>query len=589
MPIRSLPGDPSLEHLRKDAKRLHKAAQAGDAAALAQVAEFHPRAADAVRRFLLSDAQLVTARTYGFSTWAALKHHLAAIEPFVWNEPPAPGGDAPVADLFVSLACLTYGKAWHRSNPSRAARLLEDHPDLTRASVYAAAAAGDVAAVRAMIEREPPLVHARGGLLRWEPLLYACYSRVEPTDATHSTLEVARLLLEGGGDPNAGFLFDGVYVFTALTGAFGRGEDNMNELPHPQWKPLARLLLDAGADPNDSQTLYNRHFEENDDHLTLLYAYGLGADTRGPWLARMNDPGGGPRRWLVQELCWAATHGFPNRVRLLVEHGVDVNTRSPRSGRTPYEEALREGHHEIANYLLAHGARKTELDSVETFALACIAGRRDEVHARLRDDPALFEELGDYGRADLLHRAVAARQHDGVRLIVELGADVNAMIAGTGLDRAPLHQAAGTSVEMVRLLIELGADPNQRDPTFHAKPLGWALYAEQDDIVEFLLQFGSIFDAVQAGAVERVDAALRRDPSLAAAVDEDGDPLVAYVFPDMRRRDEMVQMLAARGVDLNARFHTRRTLLDRALARATIDFADALRTLGARTSAELER
>ena len=27
------------------------------------------------------------------------------------------------------------------------------------------------------------------------------------------------------------------------------------------------LLLDAGADPNDSQVLYNRHFKDNDDHL----------------------------------------------------------------------------------------------------------------------------------------------------------------------------------------------------------------------------------------------------------------------------------------------------------------------------------
>src|SRR5206468_8786799 len=125
----------------------------------------------------------------------------------------------------------------------------------------------------------------------------------------HSTLEVARLLLSRGADPNAGFLLNGSYVFTALTGAFGRGEDNMNEIPHPEWRALATLLLEAGADPNDSQTLYNRHFEENDDHLKLLFAYGLGTKASGPWFARMSDPGGGPAMWLVQELCWAAMHG----------------------------------------------------------------------------------------------------------------------------------------------------------------------------------------------------------------------------------------------------------------------------------------
>src|SRR5207249_67620 len=126
-----------------------------------------------------------------------------------------------------------------------------------------------------------------------------------------------------------------------------------------------------------------------------------------------------------------------------------------------YEEALRAGHGEIATYLLAHGARKTELSAQEAFALACIRGRRDEVRARLRDDPSLFDGLGAHGRADLLHRAVAAKEHDGVRLVVELGADVNAIIPGTGLDRGPLHNAAGAhGLDMVKLLIELGADPN---------------------------------------------------------------------------------------------------------------------------------
>src|SRR5206468_6442473 len=59
MPTRPLPNDPSLEHLRKAAKRLRDAVRAGDAAALALVREFHPRAADAMTQFPLTDAQLV--------------------------------------------------------------------------------------------------------------------------------------------------------------------------------------------------------------------------------------------------------------------------------------------------------------------------------------------------------------------------------------------------------------------------------------------------------------------------------------------------------------------------------------------------
>jgi len=120
--------------------------------------------------------------------------------------------------------------------------------------------------------------------------VYACYSRLEATDANHSTLAVARLLLSKGADPDAGFLLAGSYAFTALTGAFGCGEDWANQPPHPDCDALATLLLEAGADPNDGQTLYNRHFQANDDHLKLLLAHGLGRDTQGPWLKRQNDP-----------------------------------------------------------------------------------------------------------------------------------------------------------------------------------------------------------------------------------------------------------------------------------------------------------
>jgi ankyrin repeat protein len=502
------------------------------------------------------------------------------------DPPPAPAPESHV-DVFLHLACLTYA-GWHRSNPARALRILSDHPELAEANIYTAAAVGNVGAVRAMIDRDPALTRAKGGPLGWEPLLYACYSRLEATDANHSPLEVARLLLSRGADPNAGFLFSGSYAFTALTGAFGRGEDWANQPPHPECDALARLLLEAGADPNDSQALYNRHFEDNDDHLELLLAYGLGQEKGGPWLKRLTGENAQAARMLVQQLCWAAIRNFPGRVKLLIEHGVDVNARSPRSSRTPYEEALRAGNDAIAEYLLQRGAKKVELDPVETFALACIYGRRAEVRARLADDPALLDKLGPYGRVDLLHRAVDARQRDGIRVIVELGVDINGMMPGTGLDRSVLHNAAGWGgVEMVRFLLELGADPAVRDPTFHAAPIGWALHNQQRDVVEYLLPSATIFDAVQCDGVERVAALLRQDPFRANAADEAGNPLVFYLHPEMARLEEVLAVLLAHGADLNARSGSGRTLLDRALARGSTDFANVLRAHGARTTEEL--
>jgi ankyrin repeat protein len=580
MPARPLPNNPSLEHLKKQAKRLHHAVAAGDPEALAQVREFHPRASVALDRFTLASAQLVTARSYGFSSWATVKQHLADIQPFVWN-PPALPHDASRADLFVRLACLDYA-AWQPSNADAALRMLAEDPQLAGASIYAAAAAGDVGQVRAILERDPSLAAAKGGPLGWEPLLYACYSRL-PDAADRSTLEAARLLLARGADPNAGFLYSGSYAFTALTGAFGRGEDWHNQPPHPECARLARLLLGAGADPNDAQTLYNRHFQADNEHLDILFAYGLGGDARGPWIARLNDPLFNPSTLLAIELCAAAQHNFFDRVRLLVERGVDVNARGLRNKRAPYEEAVRGEHHAIAEYLVEHGARRIPLDPLEAFALDCVGGRRDAVRARLAEDPGILERLGHHGRVDLLHRAVDRGQHDGVRLIVELGVDVNGMVPGTGLDRAPLHNAAGWgSLAMVKLLLELGADPSLRDATYHAAPIGWAFHNHQQDVVDHLMAFANIFDAVRCGGVERVALLLKDDASLATAKDEDGDALVFYVHPDRGRAREMVQLLLAHGASLEARDSRGRTLLDRAVAHGWTALADVLREFGPR-------
>ena len=98
-----------------------------------------------------------------------------------------------------------------------------------------------------MLEADPTTVNAKGGALRWEPLLYACYSRMDGNLSKGSTLEVARLLLAHGADPNAGFLWGATYAFTALTGAFGEGEDGINQPPHPRIAPRLRGCFSSRA------------------------------------------------------------------------------------------------------------------------------------------------------------------------------------------------------------------------------------------------------------------------------------------------------------------------------------------------------
>ena len=572
MPVRPLPENPSLENLKKQAKALLKGLRAGDAEVLAWVKEFHPRAAAG---FKLSDAQLVTARSYGFASWAKLKQHLEAVGRFSFDPLAAPRPGSP-AEAFIRDACLTYDDDWHPSRLEKARHALAAHPHLGRADVFAAAASGDAAAVREMVARDPSLVHAKGGPFGWESLLYACYSRLD-------TLEAARALLAAGADANAGFLWRGnVPPFTALTGAFGDGEGGSSQPPHPRQHELARLLLERGADPNDEQTLYNRHFRRGDDHLVLLLEFGLGRDQGGPWLREFPDRMRSPAQMLVEELWSAARKGYFERVKLLVAHGADVNATGFRDGRTPLKAALRAGQVEIASYLLEHGALAPEPDADEAFAAACIAGRREEVAASVARDPRLLDRLDHHRRVEMLHRAVEANRPDGIRLMAELGFPLGDMTrhdgVGINLAATPLHNAASLgNLDMVKLLIALGARTDVRDPQYNGTPLGWAATSGQAPVVEHLLPSADVFDAVYSGAVERAAELLRKDPSLAKAVDARGYPLVFHLHPDLDRLEEMARLLRAHGVDFQARDQEGKTAAERS---GDADFARALQAWG---------
>jgi len=486
MPSQPLPNHPSLENLRKQAKSLHRAALDNDRASLARVREFHPHAAAALRKFKLGDAQLVIARSYDFSSWSKLKNYVELLEDHSFVPPPAAINDSePAADRFIRLACLDYTSD-HTQRRERARELLAQNPTLAHESIYTAATVGNVAAVRQFLrDNNRRLTSLRGGPHNWEPLLYACYSRLNSSAPGHSTLEVARLLLKHGASPNAGFLWDGTYLFTALTGVFGEGERGPVHQPeHPNCDELARLLLEAGADPNDSQTLYNRMFTGSTRHLELLFEFGLGQRGDGVWFRRLGDRIGSPVEMLQQQLGWAAKYNQIERARLLIKHGVDVNTPDSRLQRTPYELAVLHGNSEIAEYLLAHGARQTPLNKKDAFATACLSG--DEVRARsmLAKDETLIDQLGER-KAELLQLAAESDKRSAVRLMASLGFDLNEVKRTTALHNA----AMSGHLEMVKLLIELGADPLIRDTEFNARPIGWAEYNQQEKVVEFLKQF----------------------------------------------------------------------------------------------------
>jgi ankyrin repeat protein len=454
-----LPSEPSLQQLRHQARDLQRAVRRGDQDALAEVARRYPAGVPggpwdgaAAAAFPLSAAQLVVARRYDFPSWVRLRRYVEVVERYSRFPDRMTTGPGNPADEFLRLACLYY----EDDEPGRwaqARQILLDHPEITRLSVCAAAAAADLPRLVAHLAADRRAAARPGGPFRCEPLFYLAYARHDPAIGEAAVLGAARTLLQAGADPNAGYLWHGLPTpFTVLTGVFGEGELGPVRQPrHPHALALARLLLEAGADPNDGQALYNRMFEPGHDHLELLLEFGLGAGDGGPWQARMGGALDTPETMVRGQLWWAVTHGMAERVRLLVEHGADI--ASPfEDGSTPAERAA------VEELRAAH------------------PGLAEAVR---RDRPALIVWAAAQGRPG------------SAELLAGLGFDVNARgrsdVPAADPWQTALHVAAMDGrLDLARSLVRLGADPTIRDQRFDSTPLGWARSFGQDQLVTLL-------------------------------------------------------------------------------------------------------
>jgi ankyrin repeat protein len=487
-----LPDDPSFSQLRKQAKDLRDLSRAGAQGALDLVGAHHP---DGPHPVSLAGAQFVVARHYGFSSWARLKRHVETIRRYR-RVPDEVTSAETLADEFLLLACLRYGDDDAPARWERAAGLLVEHPELTRTSVHAAAAAADVGALSALLEQDPGRASAEGGPYGWEPILYLAYARHDLGLSEVETVRAARLLLARGADPNAGYLWHGLTSpFTALTGALGSGEGDQPE--HPNSLALARTLLAAGADPNDGQALYNRQFGADNSHVELLLAHGLGRGDGGPWRARLGDAVDSPYQLLRSQLWWAIVHDMRDRVRMLAEYGADVRVPfeapggRPASlrtsdGKTPAEVAAVCGCPAVLAWLIEDGATPPAAEGADGLIAAVLAGERSTVD-RLRH----HAEQARSWRPGLIVWAAARRAWHAIPLLAELGFDVNARgrtdIPMEQQWETALHEVASTGeVAIARLLIDLGADPGIRDARFNATPLGWAEHFGQPAMAGFL-------------------------------------------------------------------------------------------------------
>lgn len=512
-----------LEGLRKQAKRFLKALREGDAEARARMAKWLPRASAQPG---LREAQQALAREQGFDTWAALKEH-TELEALAVRH----GG---LVDELLRRACLSYGNDDFPVKWQRAARILARFPELATVNLFTAAVSGEADYVRRALASAPKLATAKGGPQNWEPLLFVCYGRLPTEKAAANSLEIARLLLDAGADANAHFVFDGgdqAYRFTALTGAMGQGE--LGQPEHPHADALARLLLEHGADPNDSQGLYDTHLTGDSVRwLELLASYGLNRAHQVNW--QPNAPLGLFDYLLAQ----AAATGQAERARWLLEHGANPNAESMYTGKSAYQMALLGAHGDVAELLVEHRALAEPLTGVDAFAAAARASHREAAVALLAGHPEYLLDV------EPLLQAAGAGDAACVRLLLELGMNPN----GEGKHG---HRALNNGCNqraVVEALWEHGADPGAR--CFGATPAQWSLHHGDAEMARLHAEHSrSVFDAVVTGHVELTRTLLAEEPARAKERAPNGNTPLHELPGDPATAEQLLNLLLEHGAE----------------------------------------
>ncbi len=151
--------------------------------------------------------------------------------------------------------------------------------------------------------------------------------------------------------------------------------------------------------------------------------------------------------------------------------------------------------------------------------------------------------------------------------------------------RTPLHHAAAKNRPgIVRLLLDLGGDVNAGDAT-GATPLTTAAQENADPaIVAMLQQAGAKLDFIAALNLARYDLAeamLREDP---LRIGPDGRDTIALHLAAVKRNGESVRWLIRHGVDVNAKrelWDCNYTALHVTAADGAVDIARMLLDAGA--------
>lgn len=420
-------------------------------------------------------------------------------------------------------------------------------------NIWVAASCGNKEAIVSLLEKNPSLVHETGGPFDWTPILYLCYSRIRHEQ--QDWIGSLEALLAKGADANDHFWFSETYKFTCLTGVIGEGEAGPRMWPpHPEAHSLAQILLDAGADPNDSQGLYNSLFSGGTHWIELLLKHNWQPEDRINWVSDQD------LSTMDFVFSYACKKNQMDRVKILLDAGANPEVDDYYDSGTAMYHATMRGNHEVVELLSEAGVKQFLPESPkEKFLLAVVNLDRSTIDELKRSTSvAEFEEWLIAGSA-ALNEQVELNRAAVVSLMLELGFPI-----GQSLFTA----AWNGHFQMARLLLDHGASVRQRDPNHLVTPIAFANRTGYRDLRDFLLtKDADVFDVITYGTAVRLEEILIADPyALERNFSEyvSDCPEMAAVTPlthaVMCGRTEHAELLIQLGADLQVRHPDGRNL-----------------------------
>ncbi len=314
--------------------------------------------------------------------------------------------------------------------------------------ICSAAFKGDLARVREILDKDPTLANRVSDYVSY----YNCSGSPLRNAAAGGHLEIVKLLLERGADPNLpepGIAPHGHALNTTVVG--GHHE-------------IAQFLLERGADPcaevESSGDCLSRATQRKDAKMIeLLASYGARqpihilayyGDVRTAAAVFAADPSMADD---PEALAHAAEEGHEGFVRLMLRHQPDL---AKRIAWHPWECAAKT--RELNQILFEHGM-----------------------------DPSKPDWLG----VTLLHVFAKKGDVDKAKIFLDLGADLHAR--DEDLCSTPLGWAAKFGqLAMVEFLLGSGAKPDLKDDPPWATPLAWATRRGHAQIAKVLIQAGAV-------------------------------------------------------------------------------------------------